>query len=133
MRIALALVAAIAAVGCASTPPGESSPEATASDKCDGVWQVEVVNWLKEQANVRYLEESQEWVWLGYVSADGQETFSISPGSTFPRGTAPHVEVESPRDFWCSQRWKHSPPPELPNSANFKVTIRCQPGGGDRP
>ena len=130
MRIALAIVAVITAFGYASTAPGESSPDAAASDKCDGVWRVDVENWLKEQANVRYLEASEEWVWLGYVSADGKHTFSISPGSTFPRGNTPHVEVEAVGDFWCSQRWKHSPPPELRNSPNFKVTIRCETAGG---
>ena len=71
MRTPLALVAVTALLGCASTQTGEAGSEPATSSDCDGVWLVNVTNWLKEQANVRDLEASGEWVWLGYVSADG--------------------------------------------------------------
>lgn len=129
MRIPLALVTTISILGCATAQSGGSGAEAATGGDCDGVWVVDVTNWLKEQANVRYLEASGEWVWLGYVSADGEKTYSISSASTYPAGKTPHLEVSSAREIWCSQRWKHSPPLEQANSPNFKVAIRCQTSG----
>jgi hypothetical protein len=125
MRTTMAFVVATFVLGCGSGHTAETSPETGGSSDCDGVWLVEANNWLKEQADVHYFDVYGHRTWLVIVYSDMTKTFSIASNSTRLIGKAPHVEVSSGREFWCSQRWRHSSPTPPPNSPNFKVTISC--------
>jgi len=128
VRTALSIALLTTLLGCASGQAGQPGGQAATPESCDGVWHVEVTNWLKEQADVHYFDVYGGRTWLGIVHSDETKTFAIDPATTHQAGRAPHVEVESGREFWCSQRWRHSETGTPPNSPNFKVTISCSGG-----